>query len=413
MRASSLEGKRVVFFHGDIYAPGGSERLMVEEIKYFEKNGAKTHIITYNFNREALFSEAFKADIHELIGKSLIYSTPLPLRVMYLPRMVLALRRKLKEIKPDIIISRTEFECLYLYLATLFTPFSYVTHLHETISRSPGDLRFYALIYRKAMRKIRETTPGHKEFTPKVPPKANPLKRIIGELTAFVEYLAVRKAKKIFVLSNQIKWEVEELYHKEAVVVRGAFASEILNYEPRRNIKEKLGLKDKRIVLNVNRLEPRKRVGLLIKAFKELGDKFQDLALVIGGTGTEENNLKSLVRELVIEDRVKFVGFIPQEQLWDYYASCDVFVHPDWAHSVIIPFEVLALQKKVVWSTEVEVDEYLSKNKHIFRSDPTVGDLAKTMEKALTTDVKEKFDMSPYTWDKYIQQLVANLSDLM
>ena len=410
MGIANLKNKRAVFFHGDIHTPGGSERLMVEEIKHFERNGAKAHIITYYFNQEALFNEAYKADIHQLIGKSLIYSTPLPLRVIYLPRMVLALRRKLREIKPDNIISRSSFECIYLYLATLFVPFPYVTHIHSTISRDSGDLRQYALIYRKALKKIRESTPGHKEFTPKTPPKVNPLKRIISELTAIVEYLAVRKARKIFVLSNQMKWEVDELYHKEAVVLKGAFPVEILNYKPKQNIKEKLGLEDKRIVLSVCRLEARKRVGLVIKAFQQIGDKFEDFVLVIGGRGPEVDNLKNLARELGIENRVKFVGFIPEDELWDYYATCDLFVSLDWADFGIAAYEALALQREVVWSTEIETDDYLSQNRHIFPANPTVKDVAEALERALNTRVPEEFDMSPYTWQRYCEQIMKELS---
>jgi len=216
MNSRPLEGKKVVFFHADIYSPGGSERLLAGVVKEFEKQGASTHIVTFKYNPEALFNESFQAKVHEVIGRGLLYSTPLWLRLLYFPRAVLALRKRLKAIRPDIIISRSPFESIYVYLATLFTRFSYVTHIHTTISWDCGDIRQFALIYRKTMKKITRSTAGHREFTPKTPPKANPVKRLISELTAIVEYFAVRKAKKIFVLSNQMKWETSELYHREA-----------------------------------------------------------------------------------------------------------------------------------------------------------------------------------------------------
>lgn len=413
MTTADFKNKRILFFHADMYRPGGSERLMVEEVKYTESLGANIDIVTYNYNREALFNETFKAKVHQLIGKNLLYATPLPQRVLYLPRMVMALRKKIKEIKPDIIISRSSFECIYLYLATLLTPYIYVTHVHSTISRDSGDLRQYACIYRKAMKKIGESTPGHKEFNPKKPPRANPLKRAAGELTAFIEYLAVRKARGIIVLSNQMKDEVNELYHREAVVLKGAFAVTILDYKPRQNIREKLGLVDKKIILNICRLIPRKRVDLAIRAFHRIVPKYPDLILVIGGTGPEEANLKNLAAKVGVNDGVKFIGFVPDDDLWDYYLASDVFLSLDWADFGISAYEALALQRKVVWSTEIETDDYLSRNRHIFAANPTVEDVAEALENALDTEVTEPFDMSPYTWQKYCEQVMRQIVPLV
>jgi glycosyltransferase involved in cell wall biosynthesis len=413
MAVADFKDKRVLFFHADMYRPGGSERLMVEEVKYFEHIGANTDIITFQFSQDALFNEVFKAKIHQLIGKNLLYATPLTARVLYLPRMVRALRKEIRRIKPDIIIGRSSFECIYLYLATLFSSFTYVTHVHSTISRDSGDLRQFAFIYRKALRKIANYTPGHVEFNPVKAPPSNPLKRIISELTAFVEYLAVRKARKIIVLSQQMRDEVKELYRKDSTVIKGAFPTAILGYKPRQNIREKMGLAGKRIVLNVCRLIPRKRVDLAIKAFQRISGKYSDLVLVIGGTGPEESNLKNIVANLGIEDRVRFIGFVPDDDLWDYYAACDVFVSLDWADFGISAYEALALQKKIVWSTEIETDDYLSRNRHIFAANPTLEETAKALEKALNTEVTEQFDMSPYKWERYCEKVAEELNPLI
>jgi hypothetical protein len=71
MNMAVFNHKKIIFFHADMYRPGGSERLMVEEVKYFEGIGAETHIITFQFSREALFNEVFKAKVHQLIGENL------------------------------------------------------------------------------------------------------------------------------------------------------------------------------------------------------------------------------------------------------------------------------------------------------------------------------------------------------
>ena len=404
--------KRVILFSGGLVGVGGAERLLFEEAKYFEKKGIETHILTFDFREEVLFNRAYNMNIEQIGHRT--ESKNLLLKIIREIKNIYALRRKIKEIKPDVIISTCAGNCVSLYLATLFTPFFYVTHIHETMFWCEGsdDLTKYAFIHRKVFNEIRESVVGHKEFISIRPPKSSLVKRIFKEAYAVATYMGVRKAKKIFVLSNQMRWEVNKLYGKDAIVLKGAFPPEIFTYKPKENIKEKLNLENKRMILNVNRLVRRKRVDLLIKAFKQVSDRFEDIVLVIGGVGPEEERLTSLAKELNIQHMVKFVGYIKEEELWDYFASCDVFAHPDHADFDISAYQPLAMQRKVVWSSEMEINEYLSKNKHIFSGNPTVNDFAEAIEKALTTEVIEKDDLSNYTWDMYCENILGNILEI-
>jgi glycosyltransferase involved in cell wall biosynthesis len=407
MESDKSKINRVILFSGDLVVVGGAERLLFEEAKYLEKNGIETQILTFNFNEKVLFNGAYNVKVKQIgpgaKSKNLLFKIGLEILNIY------ALRRKIKEIKPDAIISTSAWDCIGLYFATLFTTFAYVTHIHGTIFWFQNDLLKYAFIHRKVFNEIRESVVGHKEFIPAKPPKASLGSIILKEFVAIAMYLGVRKAKKIFVLSNQMKWEVGKLFGKEAIVLKGAFPQEILEYKPKQNIKEKLRLDDKRMILNINRLDPRKRVDLLIKAFKQVSEHFDDVVLFVGGVGPDEARLKSLAKELGLLDEVKFVGYIKEEELWDYLAACDVFVHPNWADFAIAAYEPLALQKKVVWSTEMEIDEHLRGNKHVFAANPTVNDFAIAIEKALTTEVTEGNDLSIYTWDKYCEAIMKEL----
>jgi len=389
--------KKVILFCGGLVGIGGEERLMFEEANHIEENGIEIRILTFNFREKVLFNGAYDVNIEQIGHKA--GSKNLLLKIIQKIKNIHALRRKIKEIKPDAIISTSAWGCTDLYFSTLFTPFSYVTHIHGTIFwfQDQDDLTKYAFIHKKVFNEIRGSVIGYKEFIPTKQPKSSLTKKILKEVSAIAMFLGVRKAKKIFVLSNQMRWEVNKLYGKDAIVLKGAFPSAILNYKPKLNIKERLGLTDKRMILNINRLDPRKRVGLLIKAFKQIcDDKFDDVVLVIGGVGPDEDNLRALVKELNIQDRVKFIGYIKEEELWDYLASCDLFVHPNWADFAIAAYEPLALQKKVVWSTEMEIDEHLSTNRHIFPANPTVDDFTQAIEKALNTDVRKKDNLSAF-----------------
>jgi glycosyltransferase involved in cell wall biosynthesis len=407
--SGNQKNKKVILFCGGLVGVGGAERLMFEEAKYLEKQGFETHILTFNFKEEVLFNGTYKPNIEQIGYRT--RSNNLLLRGICLIRNIPALRRKLRQIKPNIILLTSAWGSISFYFATLFTRYSYSTHIHSTIFWAEDDLLTkYAFIHRKVFNEIRESVIGHKEFISVKPPKSGLVRRILNEFIAIAMYKGVRKAKKIFVLSNQMKWEVSKLYGKDAIVLKGAFPKEILYYKPKQDVKAKLGLRDKRMILNVNRLERRKRVDLLIKAFKQVSERFSDVFMVVGGVGPEEETLKDLAKQLNLADKINFAGYIREEELWDYLAACDVFVHPNWADFAIAAYEPLALQKKVVFSTEMEIDEHLANNKHIFAAKPTVDDFAAAIEKALNTKIIEKNDLSFYTWDKYCGKMVKELT---
>lgn len=409
MSDDDLKNKKVILFCWSLVGIGGAERVLFEEAKYLKKKGAEVHILTYNFKEEVLFDGTYKFNI-ERIGYQTT-SRNLVLKAICFMANIFALRRKIKQIKPDIILLSSASDCIPFYFATLFTPYSYSTHIHGTIFWFQNNLLKYAFIHRKVFQEIRESVVGHREFIPVKPPKTSLTKRVQKEFLALAMYKGVRKAKKVFVLSNQMRWEVSKLYGKNAIVLKGAFPREIFTYKPKQDIKAKLGLKGKRIILNINRLDPRKRVDLLIRAFKQVSKHFDDVVLVIGGVGPDERKLKDLTEQLNLSGKVIFVGYIKEEELWDYLAASDVFAHPNWADFAIAAYEPLALQKKVVWSTEMEIDENLATNRHIFVANPTVDDFARAIEKALTTEVTEINDLSVYTWDNYCQAVIKELTN--
>ena len=85
------------------------------------------------------------------------------------------------------------------------------------------------------------------------------------------------------------------------------------------------------IVLTVNYLHPRKRVDLIIEAAALCGATWGDdprrPRWVIVGDGPERENLEALVRELGIDQRVQFAGFVSDDELPTYYAAATCYVH--------------------------------------------------------------------------------------
>ncbi|MDO8424771.1 MAG: glycosyltransferase family 4 protein [bacterium] len=85
--------------------------------------------------------------------------------------------------------------------------------------------------------------------------------------------------------------------------------------------------KDKIRLLFVGRLEKRKGLIYLLRAYKILEKKFSNLSLVIVGDGELKEDCKRFVKKNNLRE-VYFKGRVKAEKLPSYYASSDIFVSP-------------------------------------------------------------------------------------
>jgi glycosyltransferase involved in cell wall biosynthesis len=407
-----IMGIRTIIFHDAILGGGGNERITLEEEKYLSQMGVNISIITSNYNQN-IFSGAYKPRVEYIVSKKI--SKILPIKILH---KVVALRRKINQIRPDKIICVGEEGCVYLLFATIFRKYSYSAHIPQTMfwnTQTYGDnydnYRFllgrYSYVFRSVYNEIRNNTCGHKESLPSEHPKLAFKKKILSEVIGICTFLAVRKAKSIFVHSRKMAWEIGKMYKRKAIVLKGAFPEKAINYHAEMNIKETYRILDKKIILSVCRLESKKRVDLIIKAFNMLARDRKDIALLIGGTGAAENDLKCLVNRLGLGDLVIFTGFIDDKKLFDYYSGCDVFVSADHADFDITSYMALGFQKKVVWSTENEIDDELVYSNMVFPAEVVPSDFARAIECALDSKIIGNFDAKKYSWESYFTSVYA------
>jgi len=92
------------------------------------------------------------------------------------------------------------------------------------------------------------------------------------------------------------------------------------NPEPRKNF----------IILCASRLSRRKGFNYVIDALAKIKDQYPNLKLIIaGGEGNAEKDLKEQMKNLNLEDRMEFTGFVtPNTEFLKYYQTADVFVFP-------------------------------------------------------------------------------------
>ncbi len=118
-----------------------------------------------------------------------------------------------------------------------------------------------------------------------------------------------------------------------------------------KEIKKNYGLKDDDImVLFVGRLVWIKGADKLIRAMPQILQKIPKAKLVVVGLGDMRDYLEGLVRNLNLEDVVKFrFEFIPEEERIAHYAACDVAAFPSLYEPFgIVTLEAMSMEKPVV-----------------------------------------------------------------
>ncbi|MBN3037063.1 MAG: glycosyltransferase family 4 protein [Candidatus Diapherotrites archaeon] len=116
-----------------------------------------------------------------------------------------------------------------------------------------------------------------------------------------------------------------------------------------KEIRERLGLKDKIVVMYAGTVYDFKGVDNLVKAMQAL--KHRDVKLVVVGAGGDVDSVKKLAGKETI-----FVGRVPLDEMPDYVAACDIYAIPTkdtpYARAEIPGkiFEPMAMGKAIVAS---------------------------------------------------------------
>ncbi|MFC6062313.1 glycosyltransferase family 4 protein [Streptomyces ochraceiscleroticus] len=93
-------------------------------------------------------------------------------------------------------------------------------------------------------------------------------------------------------------------------------------------VRARLGLADRPVVVCVSRLVPRKGQDTLIEAMPRIRTAVPDAALLIVGGGPYEKDLRALAETRGVADDVYFTGAVPWAELPAHYGAGDVFAMP-------------------------------------------------------------------------------------
>lgn len=122
-----------------------------------------------------------------------------------------------------------------------------------------------------------------------------------------------------------MKWLRRHSVHRPITVIPTG-VSRLLSVD-RSETRQRLGIApNHKVLLYVGRIAKEKNMSVLFEAAALVFASDPHARLWLVGDGPYREQCSQMARELGIGDRVKFVGFIPREEVDAYYAASDLFV---------------------------------------------------------------------------------------
>ena len=151
----------------------------------------------------------------------------------------------------------------------------------------------------------------------------------IDRWTHLVDKQAVQRGDLVITVSQFAKRELITELNIASDKIKVVYNGVNQQYQPfpsAHQVKQMLGLQDKKVLLHVGSLIPRKNLLALLEVFTHIRANHPQTVLVMVGRGPQEAVLRRKINELGIEQVVKLAGFVPEAEKVMYYQAADLLV---------------------------------------------------------------------------------------
>lgn len=173
--------------------------------------------------------------------------------------------------------------------------------------------------------------------------------------------ILLKKAHKVICISQNTKEDIMKFYNldeSKIEVIYNGFDKEIFN-EKNNNLEvlKKYDI-DYSYMIMVGASYRHKNLETAIKAYNKAKDKLSCKIIIIGKDSPYIKELKALTKELNLEDKVIFLGYVPDEDLPSLYASSKCFVYPTLYEGFGLPIlEAMGCGTQVICSNNSSLPE--------------------------------------------------------
>jgi glycosyltransferase involved in cell wall biosynthesis len=205
------------------------------------------------------------------------------------------------------------------------------TGLPAALRRAGAQLYHGAAYAMPALTRVPSVVTVHDLSFVRLPGTLPPLQR---RYLGFATRLTVRRAAALIAVSEFTRSELTELLGADAdrvhVVANGV--DPVFRPAPpdvQAECRHRYDLPES-FILTLGTLQPRKNLGTLLRAYAELLSRNPDAPTiaVVGAPGWGEADPQSDARALGIAERVRLLGYVPDEDLPALYSACSLFAYP-------------------------------------------------------------------------------------
>lgn len=232
---------------------------------------------------------------------------------------------------------------------------------------------------------------------------------------------SIRRALKIFAISEFTKKDVINTFKvpeiKILLTYPGGPSLNLVKKNPDTKVLKKIETNPP-FILYVGNAYPHKNLENLIKALNYLPSEVN--LVLVGEIDEFYKRLKKNTSELNIQKRVKFTGFLTDEELVFLYKNASVFAFPSFNEGFGLPaLEAMAFGLPVVSSSSSCLPEILGEGALYFNpKDPK--DIAKKIEKVLDdNDLKDNLvrngydQIKKYSWKRMAEQTLGAYKEIL
>jgi glycosyltransferase involved in cell wall biosynthesis/SAM-dependent methyltransferase len=390
-----------------VHIKGGAERVLWEQASRLAKRGHQVRILSRSardttsdtIERQGVRIHQFSADRGSLLR----------FPVSSIRRAGHAVDRALAEEPADVL--------------QLYQPFSGFGALHS--DRAKGLPCLYTFLSPAPLEYLsRRGMTGHH--------RPGLVGRAAQILLWGIERACLRRASRIHVLSEFSASQLWRLYRIPSErVVKIPGGADIDRFRPaadRSAVRSVLGVPERRpLLFTVRNLEARMGLDTLIRATSILRQHIPAILLLVGGAGSLRGSLESLTTSLDLQDHVRFLGYVAEDDLPLYYQAADVFVLPtrELEGFGLITVEALASGTPVMGTAIGATPEILLPlDPSLVFEDTTPEAMARNLRQLFERSRCEKDAVSPlreacrlhaeknYNWDRSVATLEEVLAHL-
>jgi glycosyltransferase involved in cell wall biosynthesis len=167
--------------------------------------------------------------------------------------------------------------------------------------------------------------------------------------------LVVRFANMIITPTESVRREVCQRFKLKPARVRAIHSAARTSFVPvpfaeTAELRQRLRVEDD-FLLFVGTLEPRKNLLTLLKAFAQIvgQSELRPQLVIAGGAGWLMDEMFTFIRKSGITERLRFTGYLSDEELRGLYSSCKVFIYPSVYEGFgLPPLEAMACGAPVI-----------------------------------------------------------------